>query len=819
MSKTYSRSRKAAILLALGCLQCGGDAAGKVELDAAVQEEVDGTSRTSDLPLLEAIVLPDILVSDAPGSDLSDSMAPDVLDRSPTDTSDGSAADVFDTQVTDISDMMGVDISDVPFLPQDSDGEGAPDGLLADTEIGDTTVYDGPAFRLLAMAATNGCAVEGDNIWCWGSDLFLGYGIEEWADVEAYDMTKLPLNLSPHVVAESDSLVGVGVGLYQVCGLHEDGGITCWIGALDEQGEVSYHQLGPALPIGAETLSCNVDCCASYQGGSVACWRPKPGTAAAEVDWQEGIGDVVAVSSGNADSKSYACALLSSGEVVCWGYNYAGLLGVETEETIVVDPVTAPLNISADLLSAGSHYTCAASYSGAVRCWGSSGKWVEYEVPLEEGTTIVQLRTGYHRWCAVLSNGQPVCEFGYSAPGAMEWSEKIDALALAGHSGCLLDANGEVACSGWNNKGQLGQAISGCPTKMAKSSFVLPSDTRAFVTGQAHTCAIDKTGLLDCWGYDKEFTYEGKGGPHWDDLAPPLPDEEWKSVDLAGEPSDCSEEEADICATTESGTLYCSAACPAASLGTWSEVVTDYLVSQVGCNYAGPMAILTWGGMILDATAWALDSPDAPLEYVAEGYSTVKCGLSGCCATDTEKGTYCWGPGVPFDQPFSENGEESFPWLKGANVVVGDVHACVLTPDGEVWCWGYNVLCQFGLPGGGILSFTATPTLVPLPAVATAVASGYWHTCVELVDGTVRCWGRTMNDDPDLYWGAGPPTCTPAIVATFEEPLQYLLADYYHTIAVEAGGELWFTGCNTQGVVPGGAPRHSDVPLPIFLPE
>jgi alpha-tubulin suppressor-like RCC1 family protein len=820
LCKTYSWSRKAAILLALGCLQCGGDAAGKVELDAAVQKEVDGTSRTSDLPLLEVSVLPDILVSDAPGSDLSDSMAPDVLDRSPTDTSDGSAADVFDTQATDISDMMGVDISDVPFLPPDGDGEGTSDALVVDTEIGDITVYDGPEFRLLAMAATNGCAVEGDNIWCWGSDLFLGYGIEEWSYGKKYDGTKLPVNLSPHIVATSESLAEVGVGKYQVCGLHEDGSILCWIGAVDEQGDIDYKFLDLSLPTGAESLSCDVDCCAAYESGTVACWRPKPGTGVAEIDWQEGLEDILVVSSGNAGSSAYACVLMSSGQVQCWGKNYSGLLGVETEETIVVDPVTVPLTKSVDFLDAGSSYTCAATSAGAVRCWGANGKWDEHDLQLEEGTSIVRLSTGYMGWCVVLSSGEPVCQLKHYEPGPKAWPEKVIVIVLAEMNGCLLDEHGATACWGSNTKGQLGQVTAGCPIKLTETPVVLSPATTVFDSGPAHSCAIDEFGLLDCWGYDEESQYEYAAAPHWPNLPSPFPDDDWASVSVGSDDIWCTyKEDPAICATTASGRLFCSPSCPAESLGTWTEVETDYLVAEVSCGIMGPDAFLSWGGAVFDASPWSPETPSAPLVTVAEGYSKVACEAYNCCATDSEAGTFCWGWRVPFgESDLPGEGEEFFPSLKGAEVVVAEAHACVLTPGGEVWCWGWNGGCQLGIPGSP--GYTVTPTLVPLPASAVVIAAGLYHTCAGLEDGSLHCWGWLSSEQGlDTYWGPGPPDCGPTKVASFDQPLHILVADSDHTIAVEVNGKLWFSGCNHFGVVPGGSPTASTVPLPIALPQ
>ena len=61
--------------------------------------------------------------------------------------------------------------------------------------------------------------------------------------------------------------------------------------------------------------------------------------------------------------------------------------------------------------------------------------------------------------------------------------------------------------------------------------------------------------------------------------------------------------------------------------------------------------------------------------------------------------------------------------------------------DGTVSCWGSDDLGVLGDGGSGF-----TPRSVPgppLPAITGAVeiATGFFHGCAALVDGTIRCWG------------------------------------------------------------------------------
>jgi alpha-tubulin suppressor-like RCC1 family protein len=78
-----------------------------------------------------------------------------------------------------------------------------------------------------------------------------------------------------------------------------------------------------------------------------------------------------------------------------------------------------------------------------------------------------------------------------------------------------------------------------------------------------------------------------------------------------------------------------------------------------------------------------------------------------------------------------------------ANVVAvgaGDAHACALQDSGIVWCWGSNKRRQLGAGTSTPLRST-TPVRVALSGSAVQVAVGNHHACALTVDGAVLCWG------------------------------------------------------------------------------
>lgn len=72
-------------------------------------------------------------------------------------------------------------------------------------------------------------------------------------------------------------------------------------------------------------------------------------------------------------------------------------------------------------------------------------------------------------------------------------------------------------------------------------------------------------------------------------------------------------------------------------------------------------------------------------------------------------------------------------------ISAGGYHACLLTKDGKVYCWGLNV---FGQLGNNSTSDAIVPVAVTLPAPATDIVTTEFNTCA-IAGGKIYCWGRT----------------------------------------------------------------------------
>lgn len=101
--------------------------------------------------------------------------------------------------------------------------------------------------------------------------------------------------------------------------------------------------------------------------------------------------------------------------------------------------------------------------------------------------------------------------------------------------------------------------------------------------------------------------------------------------------------------------------------------------------------------------------------------------------------------GCQFLSPSNSFAVKGSTGLDAIKIVTGDHHACLMTLDRQVYCWGSNLYGQLGL-GHQMQhqdSYVARPVIDPLPTEAwhTVVAGGD-RTCAMKTSGRVFCWGR-----------------------------------------------------------------------------
>lgn len=219
--------------------------------------------------------------------------------------------------------------------------------------------------------------------------------------------------------------------------------------------------------------------------------------------------------------QEHSCAIISGGEVLCWGRNNYGQLGNDSTDDSLDPVLVEGLAGSIVALASGQHHTCALNSDGAVFCWGRN-----FEGQLGDGSTtnrrtavavsglssgVTAIGAGYEHTCAVLTGGALKC-WGKNHRGQLgdnsttNRSTPVGVMGVAsgavkvsggwGHT-CALISNG-MKCWGYNSDGQLGDGSTDdrlTPTQVSG----LTSGVTAITVGRDHTCAV-VSGAAKCWG-------------------------------------------------------------------------------------------------------------------------------------------------------------------------------------------------------------------------------------------------------------------------------------------------------------------------------
>lgn len=114
-------------------------------------------------------------------------------------------------------------------------------------------------------------------------------------------------------------------------------------------------------------------------------------------------------------------------------------------------------------------------------------------------------------------------------------------------------------------------------------------------------------------------------------------------------------------------------------------------------------------------------------------------------------------------------------------VSAGVSHTCAITPEQTVKCWGLNSTRQLG--DGTTTTRTRPVSVVGLPAGASSITAGLYHTCA-LVSGAVYCWGE--NGSGQLGDGSVSLKTTP-VRAVGLGSVSMVSAGGQHTCAVSDG--------------------------------
>ena len=207
---------------------------------------------------------------------------------------------------------------------------------------------------------------------------------------------------------------------------------------------------------------------------------------------------------------SFACAVNSSSQAMCWGYNGYGVLGLNnsgsgthsTPSAVLGTGGTGNLGSLTSIYGSGNDHVCAMSSTGGVYCWGNgtSGDIGDAGTTQRNLPVVVQQVGGG----AALAN--------------------VVSLSVGDNFNCAVQSTGRAVCWGENGDGQLGNgdtADKSTPVMVIDTAEVKSSTTflggiatntwGSISSGSYSTCAqipgagstaANPTGSVTCWGFE-----------------------------------------------------------------------------------------------------------------------------------------------------------------------------------------------------------------------------------------------------------------------------------------------------------------------------
>lgn len=197
--------------------------------------------------------------------------------------------------------------------------------------------------------------------------------------------------------------------------------------------------------------------------------------------------DATAVSAGDL----HACALLKSGDVYCWGYCGSGQCGAGISADIT-RPVAVNLGtgVKAVEVSAGGAHTCVRTARGQVLCFGSNF-YGQLGVPQEEGYTIGTK-------AAEVGAGLRAVSLGSPAVSISSGGSHTCAVLTGGTLKCW--GSGMYGQLGPSSTGNVGRGRNDMallqPVPFGPGSFVVDVASGA----RGHTCTLFADASLNCFG-------------------------------------------------------------------------------------------------------------------------------------------------------------------------------------------------------------------------------------------------------------------------------------------------------------------------------
>eukprot|EP00004_Rigifila_ramosa_P022147 TRINITY_DN59_c0_g2_i1.p1 TRINITY_DN59_c0_g2~~TRINITY_DN59_c0_g2_i1.p1 ORF type:complete len:1753 (-),score=370.51 TRINITY_DN59_c0_g2_i1:9-5267(-) len=244
------------------------------------------------------------------------------------------------------------------------------------------------------------------------------------------------------------------------------------------------------------------------------------------------LGPVAQVTLGD----SFTCVLLVSGAVQCFGLNSLGQLGLgNTTSQLSPGPAVnlAGFSVASIAAGTGGSHTCIISAAAQLVCWGANADGqlgVGSNLPIGDGAgemppqatatvaAVLQVSLWSQHTCAVQLGGIVQC-WGYGLDGRLGtgfYSSQVlpgttvalpaggvaSLVVAGGFSSCILLTSGGLWCFGSSSQAQVGMGDTDNRAALDDSPVNVDSVANSFspAMGELFSCALLTTGDVRCWG-------------------------------------------------------------------------------------------------------------------------------------------------------------------------------------------------------------------------------------------------------------------------------------------------------------------------------
>ena len=638
----------------------------------------------------------------------------------------------------------------------------------------------GSAPVALDSGADHSCVILNDgNVSCWGANNRGQVGTSPTQNPSTGPQYSNFVDMSSFGHAKA-----LGLGGDHSCAIVVNGSVACW-------GNNSVGQLGRGYtnayddtpwyvqPFGQNRKAIAIDAggnttCALLDDASVSCWgagdygqlgnnNTANSNTPQEVSSFPGNEDAVSVAVG----WRHGCVLLSDQNMSCWGNNAFSQLGNNNTSNSTTPVLVQPMNGTAKpvALTLNNLHTCALLDDGNAACWGlgyfgalgTGDPESSTPVPVDVvSSPVTDVDAGVWHTCAVLENGSIACwgDNSYLQVGSTALAADATGTFIQGYGAnrpasvvragafhtCAVDTSGDVQCWGTGGEGQLGNG--GTSDSRLPVNVSLPSGAKALdvALGLDHTCALLTNGSVMCWGDGSN----GQLGAGWATTSSTTP-----------------------VYTSTLGSSARTGVAIASGAGHVCVLLDDGSVVCWGYNGWGGVGTGSFTNMVVPTYVQSLSSGSSRTA------TSIDAGYGHTCAI-TNAGPLCWGKGDAGQLGDGQNQyNRATPQTVGSfgtgvsavNITAGWGHTCASLSNGNLSCWGSEEL-------GALGPTTPSSTSIPGPqfnlstnGTVVKISTLNAHTCVLTSVNDSWCWG--FNHAGQLGDGVSTDRSVPTLVAGY----------------------------------------------------